>query len=100
MGKRADLHNELLTLAPNAYFQPPPSARMTYPCFVYSLSRIVTKYASNIAYANLKCYNVTYISRDPVEDLLVEILEHFKYIRLDRVYTADNLYHYAFVLFY
>ena len=49
---------------------------------------------------NHKCYNVTYISTDPVEDLIPEILSAFSYIRLDRVYTVDELYHYAFVLFY
>ena len=100
MGKRLDLHTELLSFAPNAYFQPPPSVRISYPCFVYSLSRIATKYASNTAYANHRCYNVTYISTEPVDDLLTDILTHFKYIRLDRIYTADELYHYVFVLFY
>lgn len=100
MGKRVDLHNELLTLADYAYFQPPPSVRMHYPCFVYSLSRIVSKFADNKAYMNRRCYNLTYISLDPVEDFLDDVLTHFSLIRLDRSYIADGLYHYAFVLFY
>ena len=100
MGKRLDLHTALLRFTPNCYYQPPPSVRMVYPCFVYSLSRVVSKFADNRAYMNHKCYNVTYISTDPAEDLISEILSSFPYIRLDRTYTADELYHYAFVLFY
>lgn len=100
MGKRLKLQSELLQFTPNVYYQPPESVKLTYPCIVYGLSRIVSRYADNKNYMNHKCYNLTYISLDPVEDLLQQILNHFKLIRLDRIYTADNLYHYSFVLFY
>lgn len=100
MGTRLQLHNELLTVAANAYYQPPATVRMSYPCIVYDLSKVNTLYADNMAYRNLKGYSITYISKLPAEDKVVEILERFRYCRFDRHYTADNLHHYTFELFY
>lgn len=100
MGKRLRLQNELLQFAPNVYYQPPESVKLTYPCIVYGLSRIVSRCADNKNYMKHKCYNLTYISLDPAEDILDLILDHFRTIRMDRSYAVDNLYHYVFVLFY
>lgn len=100
MGTRLELHEELLSLAPNVYFQPPSSVKLSYPCIVYHLSDIDTLYADNRSYKNFKSYLVTYISRRPNDEKVDEILNHFSYCRFDRPYVADNLQHYAFVLFY
>lgn len=100
MGKRLRLQSELLQFTSNVYYQPPESVKMTYPCFVYNLSRVASKFADNNNYINHKCYNLTYISRDPIDDLLERILSRFRYIRLDRTFNSDGLYHYVFVLFY
>lgn len=100
MGTRLELHQELLSLAPHAYHQPPATVRMSYPCFRYDLSDIETWHADNRSYRNLNHYSLTYISKEPAEDKAHEILEHFKYCRFDRHYTADNLHHYTFELYY
>lgn len=100
MGTRLQLHNELLALAPEAYFQPPESVRMEYPCFRYAFSGVDVKHADNIGYMQRDKYHVVYISKSPAMDKVHEILNHFPYCRLDRPYTADNLYHYSFELYY
>lgn len=100
MGTRIDLHNELLELAPKAYFQPPATVRMEYPCFRYNFSGLDALHADNAMYRGLNRYSVTYISRTHAEEIVLRMKEHFKYCRFDRSYTADNLYHYAFELYY
>lgn len=100
MGTRLDLHNELLEFAPNAYYQPPSSIRMKYPCFVYCLSTINTEFADNRHYKNYTKYQITFICESPADAKIVEILDHFRYCRFDRHYVADNLHHYVFELFY
>jgi len=77
MGTRLELHAELLDLAPRAYYQPPASIRMTYPCFRYELADVDTLYADNRAYRNLLCYSIIYISKEPAEEKVKEILDHF-----------------------
>lgn len=100
MGTRLDLHEELLTLVDRAYYQPPSSIRMTYPCIVYGLSNIHTVYADNANYKRFKSYLITYISQIPDDNKIDEIADHFPYCKFDRHYVADNLHHYTFVLFY
>lgn len=100
MDRRVQLHNELLKLAPKAYYNPPASVSMDYPCFVYHLSDVRSHYADNMAYKNFPSYLVTYISTSLADQKVYEMLEHFPYCRFDRYYTADNLHHYAFELFY
>lgn len=100
MGTRQELHNQLLTLAPHAYHQPPATVRMEYPCFVYNLSDVRTRYADNLAYKHAKAYMLTYISKTSNDAIIDSTMEAFQYCRFNRTYTADNLYHYVFELFY
>lgn len=100
MGTRLELHSELLELAPKAYYQPPASIKMAYPCFVYKRSRIKPQYADNRMYLKHDCYQLTYISLSVADNKVDEILEHFKYCHFDRSYVADGLNHYTFDLFY
>lgn len=100
MGTRLQLHEELLKMAKNAYFQPPASVRMSYPCFRYEFADIDPLHADNKMYKNFTKYSVTYISRDHAEDIVTQMKERFQYCRFDRPYTADNLYHYNFELYY
>ena len=44
---RLALQAKLLELAPKAWYKRPPDNHMTYPCFLYRLSRPDTKRADN-----------------------------------------------------
>ena len=100
MATRRELHTELLKITPNVYYQPPSSVQMKYDCIVYDLSNIDALHADDIKYQTFKSYLVTYISRQPADDKVDEILRSFRYVRFDRHYTADNLHHYSFVLYF
>ena len=100
MGTRIDLHTELLELCDRAYYQPPSSVKMKYPCFVYSLSKVRPKYADNAVYKKFTAYTITYISLSVADGIIDTMLTGFPYCRFDRHYIADDLHHYVFELFY
>lgn len=100
MGTRLQLHEELLELAPRAYYQPPETVRMEYPCFRYALVPDSVIHADNKVYQNFTKYSVTYISRTHAEEIIKQMRDRFVYCRFDRPYTSDNLYHYNFELYY
>jgi hypothetical protein len=107
MASRLKLHEEFIDIlrtkkekVTRVYFQPPASLRMEYPCIKYSLSGIDIKRADNIAYNRTNQYQVTVIDPDPDSVIPSQLIERFPKIRFDRPYTADNLNHYVFTLYY
>lgn len=91
---------ELLGANVDVEFQPPPGYKLSYPALVYEQGNGKTIFASNYPYTFTKKYNLTYITRNP-DDANVELIAmHFMMIVMDRPYVADNLYHYAYTLYY
>lgn len=101
--KRADIQKmleefqEALGESPHVYFQPPDSAKLTYPCFIYSYSDVTILYANDRAYMKQEEYIVKYITKKADPDMLDSLLMTTQ-LRFDRHYTADNLHHYSFIL--
>ncbi len=102
MERRLQLQAELEAVlgSNNVYFQPPSSFQMVYPCIRYELDEIDAKHADNRIYMKKKAYLVTYISDDPDDDLSDDMLVRFPLIRFDRHYTADNLHHFVYKIYY
>lgn len=102
MKTRLDLHDELCSIlgSTNAYYQPPESLRMVYPCIVYSRNSDFSATADNRLYLHEHSYQVTYVTYDPDSDIPDEILKHFPKCRSASPYVSDNLYHYPFDLYY
>lgn len=98
---RLELHEILCNLlgSRNVYFQPPPSFQMKYECIIYSLQDNDVKHADDVRYINMKKYSVVAISKNPDSELQDKILE-LPYCEMDRVYTSDNLNHWAFTLYF
>jgi hypothetical protein len=99
MGSRLELHALLTGLGIAAYFQPPPAVSMTYPCIVYQLDDIDTNFANNIPYTLQKGYKLTVIDRDPDTSVPDDVAK-LPGVSFDRFYTADNLNHYAFRIYF
>ena len=107
MGRREDLHNKLVdVMAPfvedakaHVYFQPPATVRMLYPAIVYSLSNKNVRYADNRWYNHRNSYTVTVIDRNPDSKIPDEFAD-WELASFDRHYTADNLHHYTFRIYY
>ena len=102
MASRLELQIEFETLLgnKNVYFQPPESKKLNYDCIIYYRSRIETKKANNRNYMFANHYDVTLIYRDPDSELPRKILENFQYCTNTNHFTADNLYHDVFTLYY
>ena len=83
----------------NVYFDPPESFKLKYPCIVYSLGGHNEVFADDSQYYKLKRYTLTYITRD-ADDPMVDTLDDLEYCRLNRPYTADGLFHYAFEIYF
>ena len=102
MASRLELHEELCTIlgSRNVYFQAPSSVKMQYDAIRYELSDKDLKRANNKIYQNTNQYSGVVITRDPDTTIPNEILSHFEMCSFGRPYTADNLNHYPFTLYY
>lgn len=101
MGLRLELQVLLRALLGTdfVYFQPPPDLKMDYPAIVYSLDAGRSTFADNKPYRFKKRYQVTYISREPDDDI-PDKLAMLPECTFTRFYPADNLNHYVFNLFF
>jgi hypothetical protein len=100
-GRRLDLHEILATIlgSRNVYFQPPATVTILYPCIIYHRSQINIKQADDSIYKYTIGYMVTVIDQDP-DSLIPEKLLALPLCRFDRHYTADNLNHDVFTIYY
>ena len=99
MGSRLMLQELLESLTEHVYFQPPTSIQMQYPCIICRRDNSQTEYAGNRPYARTKRYQVTVVDRSPDSELPDKV-EELPLSSFDRAYSADNLNHYVFTLFF
>lgn len=102
MANRLELHEEFCNIlgSRNAYFQPPASIKLNYPCIVYSISSVNKQNANDKMYKSMNEYKVVVIDSDPDSGIPNKIIAHFPMCRFDRAYTSDNLNHSALSLYY
>lgn len=102
MASRLELHEELCEILGNrnAYFNPPASLTMNYPCIRYTLTAPNIKKANNGVYNLINRYEVTVIDIDPDSQIPTKILSHFPMASWDRYYKADNLNHTVLTIYY
>lgn len=101
MGQREQLQT-LLSGIPGvakAYFQAPPADKMEYPCILYSIDNRDTSFANNTPYRSIKRYQVTVIDRDP-DSLIPDVVAALPLSSFSRRFTADNLHHEVYNLYF
>lgn len=81
------------------YFQPPTNVQMKFPCIVYKRDYAETAFAGNKPYRRTKRYMVTVIDSNPDSEIPDKIAE-LPTCAFNRFYTADNLNHDVFTLFF
>jgi hypothetical protein len=99
MAPRLELQALLEALVAHVYFQPPTNTKLIYPCIIYQIDGGESERANNRLYRYTKRYQVTVIDRDPdseLPDLVIEL----PMCEFDRFFTADNLNHHVFTLFF
>ena len=96
-----DLQNKLETLFPNAhvYYQPPSNHAMEYPAIRYSRADIQTRHADNAVYSATNKYELIVIAKRPDCPIVEELLQ-LEYCSYDRHYTANNLHHDVFTVYF
>lgn len=101
MAQRPELQTLLVSLlgSDNVYFQPPPTVKMKYPCIIYHRDYKVTEYSNNVPYKHKTRYQVIVVDANPDSDIhdKVASLPLCAYVRF---YTADNLNHDVYNLFF
>lgn len=99
---RVELQRKLEAILDSSevYFQPPESIRMSYPSIVYDLYRVQQRFANDSSYRKVPGWSVTIIDRNENVDWIYKMLDSFSYCSLERTYTADNLTHYSFIIYY
>jgi hypothetical protein len=99
MAPRLELQTLLETITPTVYFQPPANVSLTYPCIVYKRDAARTEFADNEPYARKIRYQVTVIDKNP-DSTLPDQVAALPMCLFDRFYTADNLNHDVFNIFF
>lgn len=101
MDRRLKLQQILIDIlgSDNVYFQPPPTVQMQYPCIRYERDFNYTAFANDKPYKHKKRYLVTIIDRDPDSKIPDEIAK-LPMCVFDRFFTADNLNHDVYRLFF
>lgn len=97
--RRLKLHDILIKICPNVYFNPPESVKLIYPCIVYNRSNGNTKYADNNPYTFKVNYQLIIMDKDPDSELIdkVAMLQTARY---DRHYKVDKINHDVFDIYF
>ena len=99
MAPRQQLQSLLETITEHVYFQTPTNIKLQYPCIIYERDDSWSVSAGNRPYARIKRYQVTVVDRNPDSELPDEV-ESLPYCSFVRHFSADNLNHYVFTLFF
>ena len=101
MGQRLELQTILegILNSRHVYFQPPANVQMQYPCIVYKRDIAVAQFAGNKPYRYTKRYEVTIIDSDP-DGQISDKVAILPMCTHNRFFTADNLNHDVFILYF
>jgi hypothetical protein len=101
MARRLEFQALLITLlgSDHVYFQPPASLQLKYPCIVYSRDTIDIRHADNSPYKHKTRYQLTVIDLDPDSEI-VEKVKELPMCSYSRFFTADDLNHDVFEIFF
>lgn len=82
----------------NVYFQAPENLKMVYPCIRYERDTTWTQKADNQNYIRAPRYTLTFITRDPLSDTPLKLLDINTAMHVRR-YVAEGLYHDVFNIY-
>ncbi|MCD8155150.1 MAG: hypothetical protein LUF78_10810 [Clostridiales bacterium] len=101
MGTRLELHAVLVEVlgSDHVYFQPPETLKIEYPCIIYNRTSEMNRFANDSMYYYRKRYEITVIDKDPDTEIPDKVAA-LPFCIHDRNYTADNLNHYIYKLYY
>ena len=83
-----------------AYFQPPESLKLKYPCIVFERNDAFIVRADNNPYVVTKRYVVTLITKTADNDKYLDKLIELPMCSFNRQFISDNLVHEVFNIYF
>lgn len=83
----------------HVYFQPPENMKLEYPCIIYERNSGTSDFADNIPYLHRIRYTVIVVDANPDSPIPGKVAELPTCV-FDRHYTADNLNHDVYNLYF
>ena len=99
MKDKPKLDNLLRQLCDNVYFQPPTSLQMKYPAIKYSIDDLGNTFADDQVYKQSWFYELIVIDKYSLSEIAQKVSKLPK-VKFVTSYTADNLYHYVYRIYY
>lgn len=101
MARRLDLQAKLIDILNSnyVYFQPPPNVQLKYPCIIYKRDGSEVVHAGDKPYNRRIKYLVTIIDQNPDSEISEKIAK-LPLCIFDRFYSAENLNHDVYKLFF
>lgn len=97
---RIELHKELEeAFGCKAYYQPPESLKLTYPCIVYAIERFETRKANNANYLINERYKVSYLHKDVDDSTVKSVLRIFNKMSHAQHYKTNGVYNDVYYLY-
>lgn len=96
--KRIELNTELEAITDNVYFAPDSNHTLKYPCIVYSVDDILTRYANNKPYSLAQAYQISVIDAD-ADSALISKVALLPTSSFSRYFKSGYLHHTIFTLF-
>jgi hypothetical protein len=93
------LHQILLDICANVYFQPPASVDIKYPCIIYNRDKIDAKHADDETYSQKTRYKITTIDSNP-DSLMPFKVIIMPFCKHETAFAHDGLNHDVFSLYY
>lgn len=83
----------------NIYFQAPENIKLKYPCIMYELGSVNTKFANNHPYIHHKRYTITVIDKNP-DTKIPDKVASLPGATFSRYFRSDGLHHYVFNMYF
>lgn len=99
MAQRLELQTILENMCEYVYFQPPTNIQLKYPCIIYKRDFADTKFADDKPYNSTKRYMITVIDQNPDSEIPSKVAE-MPMSLFNRFYTADNLNHDVYTVYF
>jgi len=99
MAPRLQLHDLLIEMVDDVYFQPPSNIKMQFPCILYVMDDSHSEFADNRPYLQAKRYQVTVVDRNP-DSPLPDLVEDLPLCRFERRFATDELNHWVYNVFF
>lgn len=101
MASRLTLQTKLEELleSDQVHYNPPSSKLMQYPAIRYKKKKKDRRFANNVVYTSMDCYEIIVIAYEPDHPVIEKILS-LPYSSWDRHYTSNNLDHDVITLYY